>query len=238
MSKVVRFKRWNNLNKAHKAFVVTCGSIASILAVTGILFVGHQVDSNVPSYHHVSANHNPIRTEAVMNIEHPNLNEDNANVTTAQKEQFIKKIGIPAEKAFQYKKNFQVLPSIVVAQAIVESAWGQSGLYAKANNVFGVKGTYKGQSENFATKEWNGSQFVTETQSFRKYPSIEASILDHDYLLRNVFIRKNNVMGYKEEAKLLEQKQHRYATDPNYTSTLISVIQTYHLDKLDKAGLK
>ncbi|MEJ1300404.1 glucosaminidase domain-containing protein [Latilactobacillus sakei] len=45
-----------------------------------------------------------------------------------------------------YQKKHQVLPSIIIAQAIIESDWGRSDLATKANNLFGVKGQYQGQA--------------------------------------------------------------------------------------------
>nr|WP_252893064.1 glucosaminidase domain-containing protein [Lentilactobacillus otakiensis] len=58
-----------------------------------------------------------------------------------QKRTFISKVGNPAVKI--YVKNRQVLPSVVIAQAILESQFGTSELSTDANNLFGIKGTYR-----------------------------------------------------------------------------------------------
>ncbi|NCB80232.1 MAG: hypothetical protein EOM41_09835 [Bacilli bacterium] len=48
----------------------------------------------------------------------------------------------------------RVYPSVMVAQAIIESGWGESGLTVKANNLFGLKkGTWTGAIYNAVTAE-------------------------------------------------------------------------------------
>ena len=49
---------------------------------------------------------------------------------------FIESIKDYAIKDYQTSK---VLPSITIAQAILESGWGKSTLSLKANNLFGIK---------------------------------------------------------------------------------------------------
>lgn len=51
-------------------------------------------------------------------------------------------------------EKYHVLPSITIAQAILESDWGNSELAAQANNLFGVKGNYKGHHVTMETDEF------------------------------------------------------------------------------------
>ena len=57
--------------------------------------------------------------------------------TQAQQQAFLQKI-IPL--AIADMKKTKVLASLTIAQAILESAWGLSGLTLKSNNLFGIKG--------------------------------------------------------------------------------------------------
>ena len=75
-------------------------------------------------------------------------------MATAEQRAFLDKIG-PMAAADMQKTG--ILASLTVAQAILESGWGKSGLTVKANNRFGIKGTYNGASVSCNTKEWNGS---------------------------------------------------------------------------------
>lgn len=146
---------------------------------------------------------------------------------------FMEEISSPAIKAYQ--KNFQILPSIAVAQAIVESNWGTSRLYQVAKNPFGIKGQYHGRSVSYDTAEYVNGKRKTVSANFRKYPTLEAAIVDHDNALNHGFIHRQHVMSYITDAKLL-QKNH-YATDPNYAKKLISVIKQYHLNRYDLEAL-
>ena len=58
-------------------------------------------------------------------------------VTQAQQQAFLNKI-IPL--AIADTKKTKVLASLTIAQAILESAWGLSGLTVRSNNLFGIKG--------------------------------------------------------------------------------------------------
>jgi len=52
----------------------------------------------------------------------------------------------------------EILPSIIIAQAILESNYGKSELAVNANNLFGMKGRYHGKSVKMPTVEYNGSR--------------------------------------------------------------------------------
>ncbi|GAA6113429.1 MAG: glucosaminidase domain-containing protein [Apilactobacillus sp.] len=177
---------------------------------------------------------------------------DKQRIINAQKadakrrHEFAETIAKPAMQV--WKKEHVVLPSIVIAQAIQESNWGQSKLYQKAYNIFGVKGTYKGQSISYYTDEYvskdtkvaKGVKVVMEGDkkkisipaTFRKYPSVYAAVENHSTVVALNFIKKKNVTSYEEQAAMLQK--NGYATDPNYAKSLIALIKQYDLSKYDK----
>ena len=133
--------------------------------------------------------------------------------------------------------KYQVLPSVTAAQAILESGWGQSQLATDGNNLFGIKGSYQGQSIYFPTKEWNGSNYIVIQDAFRKYPNWSASVEDHGAFLV-VNSRYSNLIGvtdYRRVAGLLQQDG--YATAPTYASSLISIIEYNKLHEWDQEAL-
>lgn len=152
---------------------------------------------------------------------------------TESQKNFINTIAPMAVKAM---KKTGVLASLTISQAILESGWGKSGLTLVSNNLFGIKGSYKGQSVNYPTKEWVSGQYVSTTGRFKKYPSWEESVNDH----ADIFVRLeryHNLLGvtdYKEACRLV--KKDGYATSPTYTETLISIIETYNLMVYDSAS--
>lgn len=131
-----------------------------------------------------------------------------------------------------------VRASITVAQAIIESGWGSSALArAPYNNLFGIKSgsSWYGNQVMMRTGEYINGQYVTVNASFRAYASQESSFRDHtNFLLQNGRYASNGVINsssYQSMAYGLQQAG--YATDPNYASTLISVVQRYNLSVLD-----
>ena len=94
-------------------------------------------------------------------------------------------------------KQSGILASLTAAQAFIESNRGNSGLTVKANNLFGMKGTYQGQSVTMKTKEFSGGKYIVVDAAFRKYPSWEASIADHSSLF-NRLDRYKNLRGLKD----------------------------------------
>ncbi|MBC1409115.1 glucosaminidase domain-containing protein, partial [Listeria innocua] len=76
-----------------------------------------------------------------------NVGAETGNSRTAQvalsssQQSFIDEILPAAQDGYQ---NSKLLTSVTLAQAILESNWGESGLSKNSNNLFGIKGTYEG----------------------------------------------------------------------------------------------
>lgn len=155
---------------------------------------------------------------------------------SSKKQDFIDKV---APEAVKLKATYQVLPSITIAQAILESDWGQSQLTAKYNNLFGVKGDRTENTKEMTTQEYLNGEWKTVTARFRVYASYHDSLLEHAQLFHkgttwnaNQYQHFLAAKNYQEAAKALETDG--YATDPGYAEKLIELIQQYHLDDYDK----
>ena len=131
--------------------------------------------------------------------------------------------------------------SVMIAQAIIESGWGSSTLSKAPNyNLFGIKGSYNGQTVYMSTLEYLNGQWVTKNEPFKKYPSFAESFADNAATLRNVSFQsgvyyysgawKSNTKSYRDATAWLTG---RYATDPNYASKLNSTIEMYRLTRFD-----
>lgn len=151
-------------------------------------------------------------------------------------------VGVIGEDARNIAGQNNLYASVMIAQAILESASGNSALASAPNyNLFGIKGSYKGQSANFLTSEDNGSGgMYTIRSNFRKYPSYKESLGDYVKLIRggtdssNGFysgVWKSNTKTYKDATKYLTG---RYATDTSYAAKLNSLIEAYNLTKYDE----
>lgn len=152
----------------------------------------------------------------------------------ASQQAFIQSV---APGAIQGWNEYKVLPSITVAQAIVESGWGRSALSTQAHNLFGIKGSYNGNSVVMRTREVYGGRSVYVNANFRAYANNSESVTDHGRFL-NVNSRYRNLLGDTNYASVANKlRQDGYATDPNYASTLIRFVQTYNLNQLDAVAL-
>lgn len=151
---------------------------------------------------------------------------------TGSQSEFVEKV---APKAVEDYKKYKILPSITIAQAILESGFGDSKLAQKANNLFGIKSFgWKGPTIDMLTKEYREdktSYYVMAT--FRAYNSWDDSIEDHSkVLMQSNFTAVRNATDYRTAAIAL--KTGGYATDPVYPSLVTSIIEQYGLDKYDK----
>lgn len=154
------------------------------------------------------------------------------------KKLFIKQIAPESQKMMQ---EHNVLASITMAQAILESDWGSSTLAAKYYNLFGVKSSSRTNSQVLSTKEYENGSWIVIHGRFQVYTSWDASIDAHAMLMVNgttddqaKYAGVIKATNYQEAAQALQQAG--YATDPDYANKLIQVIQTYHLDKYDQNG--
>lgn len=126
-----------------------------------------------------------------------------------------------------------ILASLTAAQAFCESNKGNSGLSKKANNLFGIKGSYKGESVKMLTTEYYSGAAVKIYADFRKYPSWAESISDHSAMF-NRLKRYANLRGCTDWMKATQYvKQDGYATAPDYTETLRKYIRKYKLYEWD-----
>ena len=132
-----------------------------------------------------------------------------------------------------------ILPSLIIGQAILESASGKSELAQKAKNLFGIKGSYNGESVTILTKEFVKGEEIKVNAAFCKYPSWRESIeaLANKYVNgvswnRNLYRAVVGEKNYRKAAHAV--KNAGYATDPAYPNKVINVIEKYNLTKYDQ----
>ena len=152
------------------------------------------------------------------------------NLTT---EQFISQIG---EQARELCQENDLYASVMIAQAVVESASGSSGLSCEPyNNLFGIKGAYEGKSVRMKTQEDDGQgNLETIVAEFRRYPSLTESLEDYVGLLTGdslyTPVKKSNTESYEDACDYL---QGHYATSTTYSRTLKAYIDAYDLTQFD-----
>jgi flagellar protein FlgJ len=103
------------------------------------------------------------------------------SVSSEQIAAFTQKLAPLLEKAGQ---QLGVSPKILLAQTAIETGWGRSVV---GNNLFGIKAgsSWPGPQVTAATHEYENGQYVAIQDSFRAYPSAEASVQDFVSLVSN-----------------------------------------------------
>jgi len=126
--------------------------------------------------------------------------------------------------------RYGIPASITLAQMWLESGGGSSYLAREGNNFFGIK----------AKGNWKGDVLYANDdkkhEAFRKYDNVHDSIRNHSmFLLGNRYQKQCGhlaVTDYKGWAQGI--KAAGYATDPQYASKLIDVIEKNHLNDYDR----
>ena len=152
-----------------------------------------------------------------------------------EKTQFIPTIA-PLVVAENKRRGNPLFSSVVIAQAICESGWGQATIMMKANAIFGIKATsnWKGRVYNANTKEcYDGKTYTNINACFRAYNSLEESIKDYFDLILGVSRYKNAINCSSPLECITAIKNGGYATSPSYINTIMAIIKDNNLTKYD-----
>jgi len=148
-----------------------------------------------------------------------------------------------APMAQEGQRQFGVPASVAIAQAILESGWGESALSKYGQAYFGVKcsatpSPYQDGCINMSTWEVFNGVSVTVVAPFRTYSKVSDSFMDHGHFLRNnsryaPAFQTNNADDFARAI-------HRagYATDPSYAQKIINIINANNLRRFDNLNYK
>ena len=147
--------------------------------------------------------------------------------------EFIEQIAKYVKK-YAYVYGIEV-HSPIIAQAILESGWGKSGLASKYHNYFGLKcgSSWKGKSVNMATKEeYKVGTLTNIRDNFRVYDSMESGIKGYfDFINTS---RYANLKGVKSPEEYVRRiKADGYATSSKYVDNVMRVIRDNKLTRFD-----
>ncbi len=135
-------------------------------------------------------------------------------------------------------KTYRVPASVSIAQAILESGWGRSGLTVAGNAYFGMKcfgtpGPIATGCRPFSTSECLPA-CGPAVASFRLYPTITASFNDHGANLSTLDRYRTAMTFSGSPDRFAQELQHAgYATSPTYATNLTKLMRTYNLYQYD-----
>ena len=152
------------------------------------------------------------------------------------KETFIQKV---AEKVSKYAPLYGIsVHSPIIAQAIIESGWGKSGLASKYHNYFGLKcgSSWKGKSVNMTTKEeYKVGTMTNIRDNFRVFDDFDDGIRGYFEFINTR--RYANLKGVKSPEEYVRRlKADGYATSSKYVDNIMRVIRDNKLTRFDGNG--
>jgi flagellar protein FlgJ len=150
-------------------------------------------------------------------------------VTTSDKISFVKSVEPLARQA---GSQLGVSPDTLIAQAALETGWGQhvpvASTGASSFNLFGIKagGGWSGDSVNSPTTEVVNGRASVAPASFRSYGSLEQGVNDYVALLQRSS-RYQQALGSGADVSAFANGLARggYATDPDYVQKLQATTQ-------------
>jgi flagellar protein FlgJ len=120
----------------------------------------------------------------------------------------------------------------MLAQAALETGWGKKQMVGAdgkpSYNLFGIKANHNwaGKTVNVLTTEFENGRMVKKVEKFRAYRSYAESFRDYANLMREN-PRYRNVVSARDPMSFAYGLQYAgYATDPEYGSKLMRVINT------------
>lgn len=153
------------------------------------------------------------------------------------KEQYLDLVKSLAPKPYQ---ELGMSPAIQVAQAILETGWGQAIPVDKytgqfSYNLFGIKGAGPAGSVTITTWEvYNGVKVWVDDQ-FRAYNSTQQAWDDHaEFLMVRPWYAPFRAVMTDPIQSAYALRRSGYATDPAYPSKLINIMKQYNLFALDQ----
>lgn len=153
------------------------------------------------------------------------------------KQEFIEQIATYVKK---YAPSYGIVVySPIIAQAILESAYGTSELAVNACNFFGLKyregrcKTCIGIYDKVGSEQKSDGSYTSSAMKWCKFEDMENGVIGYfDFINISNYA---NLKGVTDPREYLENiKADGYATSLNYVDNLMSVIETWSLTDYDK----
>lgn len=142
-------------------------------------------------------------------------------------------IGMLADAAQACQRRTGIPASITLAQAALESGWGER---APGNNLFGIKADHgwTGPTVDVPTHEVVHGERIAVACAFRRYTSFAESMVDHaQFLLKNPryapCFKERDGAGWARALQAVG-----YATDPDYAAKLQGIMRSRNLAFYDQ----
>jgi len=146
-----------------------------------------------------------------------------------QPKDFVTALSEPAKKVQQ---QLGVPFEVVIAQAALETGWGQKIIKTangeSSNNLFNIKADrrWDGEKASKDTLEFDNGRMLKKHEPFRVYQNIDESISDYISFLRSGERYQDALNNSDNVEHFLHGLQKAgYATDPNYANKILGTLK-------------
>ena len=164
----------------------------------------------------------PLMPTASISSTTPSPSTQSATSPLEQAKSFIASILPSVQTA---AKQLGVAPVAILAQAALETGWGQ---HAPGNNVFGVKagGGWAGGTVQTLTREFQNGVASVGSAAFRAYQNVADSVDNYAALLSRPRYQSARGQGNDISAFASALQRSGYATDPDYAAKLVAIARS------------
>ena len=146
------------------------------------------------------------------------------------KEEFIR---LATDAALECSGSSGFPPGITVAQAALESDWGDSRLSREANNYFGIKAHGEHPLIELPTCEVRDGRTVRSVARFARYAAMQACFADRDRLIATLACYADARARAGDPEAFIRALANHWATDPQYAEKVLTIYRQFKLDRLD-----
>ena len=125
-------------------------------------------------------------------------------------------------------------PGVTVAQAALESNWGNSRLSRQAHNYFGIKAHAGGPSIEMPATEVRNGRVVRCAARFARYDSMQACFADRDRLIATLACYAEARAHINDPGAFIGALARHWATDPRYAEKVLAIYRGNQFDSLDQ----
>ena len=143
-------------------------------------------------------------------------------------EQFIASLDACIDYVYLSVSPERQLPrKLILAQAILESAWGKSRFANEGNNLFGIR-TFDKSQEHLLPITWDPNKWPG--WGVKVYESKCASVRDYVRIINEVWAYEELREARKENPDItaveLAMYLDKFSTNPNYEKLVVKIIET------------
>jgi flagellum-specific peptidoglycan hydrolase FlgJ len=122
---------------------------------------------------------------------------------------------------------------ITVAQAALESNFGESQLSRTANNYFGIKAHGNHAVMEFRTNEFDGEREGQVVARFAAYETMEECFQCRDRLIAKSSVYADARVAKGDPERFVKELAKHWATDPKYAQKVLRIYAENNLGRFD-----